>query len=72
MNVEVDEIEGPYYMDVVLSPSDVDKIKFGEMVDGFACVNGKRFYVGARMDRSFEYEKKDLWIEENWESDDRV
>jgi hypothetical protein len=67
MRLVIDELEGPYYMDVVLSPEEVERMKLGEMIDGCACINGKTFYVGARMNGRFQYEKEDSWPEEDQE-----
>lgn len=66
MMLVIDELDGPYYMDVVLSSDEIDRIRLGEMVDGYACVGGRSFYVGARMHGRYEYEK-DSWEEENFE-----
>ena len=68
MRLIIDELEGPYYMDIVLFPDEIERIKLGEMIDTHGCVNGKQFYVGARMMGKYSYEKEDDWPEENEES----
>lgn len=63
MRLVVEEIDGPIYIDVVISPEELEKMRFGEMIDTSMIASGYRFYVGVRMDST--YEKEDYWPEED-------
>ncbi len=67
-----DPVSGPFYMDILLSVDELDRIKSGEMISCSDMVQGKRFYVGALRQGRFYYEKSIDWEEENFESDGRV
>lgn len=64
-----DPIRGPFYMDILLTADELDRIKSGEMVSCAESVQGKRFYVGALRQGRFWYDKEDLWEEESEEFD---
>jgi hypothetical protein len=57
-----DEIFGPYYIDVILSADELQRIGSGEMVSTMLDLNGKRFYVGAlKQGRQKNYEEENDW-----------
>lgn len=70
MRLLIDELEGPFYIDIVLSPDEVERMKDGEMVDAFYAIGLKRFYIGTRMDREYFHEKENDWSEEDWQGFD--
>ncbi len=51
-------IYNPYYIDVILSDAELDRIRAGEMVNTALEINGKRFYVGALKQGIQDYEEK--------------
>jgi hypothetical protein len=64
-----DPIHGPFYMDILLSPDELDRIRSGEMISCSQEIQGKRFYVGALRQGRFFYEREDIWEEgQNTES----
>jgi hypothetical protein len=69
MRLVVDKIEGPYYIDIVLSSDELEKMRFGEMIEGMFSQKGQRFYVGTRMQRNYD-EKESQG--QDWESDEGV
>lgn len=52
-----DDTYGPYYIDVVVSIDELEKIKLGEMVNTMHNLNGKRFYVGVIKQGRENYEE---------------
>ena len=60
----VDVKSGPFYIDILLSACDLDRIRSGEMISAFETVKGKRFYIGALREGRFFYEKEDIWQED--------
>ncbi len=49
MRVICDEMEGTIYMDVILSATDFDAIRFGEMVEAQHQTPGFHLFVGVRL-----------------------
>lgn len=59
------EIDGPYYIDVILSAEELDRIRSGEMVNTAQTVGNRRFYVGAILQRKTRHEKESINEEES-------
>ena len=56
MKIVSDNIDGEVYVDVLFSSEEVEEILLGEMVSGNHRMEGKRFYIGARLQRDWDYE----------------
>lgn len=57
-------IDGAYYSDVIISSTELDQMRYGEMINGIGMCRKKRCYVGVRVRNIYE----DLDYEESeWE-----
>ena len=65
MKIIIDELEGAIYCDIILFSKELEKMKEGEMVEGFTVFRRKTCYVGVRMLGGCEGEKE-IW----WNGDD--
>lgn len=57
MNVIIEEVDGNFYMDVVLSPEEIKRIKRSENIDAQAIFKRRKWYVGARMQGYWDEEE---------------
>lgn len=63
------EVDGPFYIDVILSADELDRIRSGEMVHTSSAVKGIRFYAGVILkQRKSRYEKEETHEEGSEES----
>lgn len=65
MRVIIERIDNSFYMDVVISPQDLQRVKEGEMMHTCARDEDLYFYVGTRIN---ETEEKDAPVcKEEWD-----
>jgi hypothetical protein len=73
MNIWLDEIEGNFYCDIILSENDIDKLNFGALILRETRFQGKKLYIGIYENRIAKHEKKDTeGKEENSEDYGRI
>lgn len=67
MRIILDEIEGAVYGDLVISSKELERLKYGEMIEGESFFKYKRYYLGIRMQGDWDYEEEenDFWAEES-------
>jgi hypothetical protein len=63
MQILIEMIEGSAYADIIVSAKELERMKYGEMVDGHSMLGKKRCFVGVRMRNVWE----DDYEEESWE-----
>jgi hypothetical protein len=49
MRIIIDEVDNSNYMDIILTPNDMKKIRVGEMTLGEFTFKYRKFYVGIRL-----------------------
>lgn len=60
MRIVVEEIDGAYYADAILTDHDVIRIREGEMVTADVTFKRRRCYAGIRLQGEWDhYEEKD-------------
>jgi hypothetical protein len=65
MQIVIDEVDGAFYSDLVLSPAELLRIKKGEMLEGQVIFRRRKCYVGVRLQGIWDYEEEDDEREEN-------
>jgi len=63
MQIVIEMIEGCAYADIIISAKELERMKYGEMVDGQGMCRRRRCYVGVRLRNVWE----DDYEEEKWE-----
>lgn len=58
MQIIVDEIDGIYYADVILTPNDMQHIRQGEMLTNDVIYKHRKCYVGVRLQGEWDYDEK--------------
>ena len=69
MKIYSEEIEGSKYTDIVLSQSEINKLRSGEMVQGVQHEGLHRNYVGLRVDDRYMENEKFWWEKQETEED---
>lgn len=59
MHIIIDEIDGAFYSDLVLSPQEVKRIKQNEMVNGQVIFRRRKCYVGIRLQGLWDFDEED-------------
>jgi hypothetical protein len=59
MHIVSDDVDGSYYIDLIISPSELKKIKRNDMISGEAIIKKKRYYLGIRLQGIWDYEEED-------------
>jgi len=67
MLIICDDVEGNYYIDLVLSPSELKRLKRNEMVCGETILKKRKYYLGIRLQGTWDYEEDDEREEEDRE-----
>lgn len=49
MHIIIEEVDGAYYGDIVLSPAELKRIKRNEMIEGQEIFRRRKVYVGVRL-----------------------
>lgn len=62
MQIIIDEIDGAYYADVVISPSELKRIKQNEMINGQLIFKHRKCYVGLRLQGVWDFDEDDETI----------
>ncbi|HEY5236127.1 MAG TPA: hypothetical protein VIJ14_08120 [Rhabdochlamydiaceae bacterium] len=55
MRIVLDNIEGEIYGDIILSPSEMERMRSGEMIDTYTALGSRRYYLGVRLKGVSEY-----------------
>lgn len=69
MNIIVDDVDGTYYVDLVVSPSELKRLKRNEMVTGQMLLKHRKYYMGIRLQGTWDYEEDETIASETQESD---
>jgi len=72
MFLVLDEVDNSVYGDVIITPKEFERMRYGEMIDGCFIFQKKRFYIGVRLQGLWDNEEKDVGQEKNIESDERI
>lgn len=59
MQIIVDEIDGIFYCDIVMSPNEIVRVKRSETIEGQAIHRKRKCYVGVRMAGQWDEEEED-------------
>jgi len=60
MELVLDEVDGSMYGDIVLTFREFDAMRMGEMIMCEYTFEGKKYYIGARLDRGWFYEDEEI------------
>jgi hypothetical protein len=69
MHFLIDDVDGSWYADIILSPKEMTEISRGEMICNCHCIGGKRIYLGIRLRGLWEKddeEERNIHEEEDW------
>jgi hypothetical protein len=64
MQIIIDTVDGECYADVIMSSNELDRMRFGEMIDGIGMYRHRRCYVGVRLRNIYE---EAFYEEDEWE-----
>lgn len=59
MQTIADEVDGAYYVDLVISPSEMKRLKTGEMLTAELIWKRRKYYIGLRL-QGFWDEEEDI------------
>ena len=59
MHIIIDEIDGAFYADLILSPAEIKRIKRSEMINGSIIFRRRKCYVGVRLQGLWDYDEED-------------
>jgi hypothetical protein len=68
MRIIFDEVDGAIYGDIIISSKELQRMKFGEMVDGLGIHQYRRFYLGVRLQGAYDDEEENCGTEEDEKS----
>jgi hypothetical protein len=57
MQLIADEIDGAIYVDIVLSPPELTRIKRSEVVSGELILRRRKYYIGIRLRGLWDYDE---------------
>jgi len=63
MQIIVEEIDGTFYIDVILRDSDIHRLRLDEMVEDTIQNNNQTFSIGVRLSDVIDTQQED-WFEE--------
>lgn len=66
MKIVLDHVDGAIYGDIVLSSSELDAMRMGEMIDACTTLNHKKYYIGVRVNSLWDDEEDDEEDENEW------
>lgn len=55
MQLVNDEVDGNYYIDIVLSPAELKRIKQNEMLSAETIIKRRKYYLGIRLQGLWDY-----------------
>lgn len=61
MRIIADEVDGAYYVDIVLTPDEMKRVKQAETINGQLILKHRKYYVGVQL--------QGFWDEENDEDE---
>lgn len=64
MKIIIEEVDGAYYSDLILSPEELKRLKRNETVDAQAIYKRRKIYVGVRLQGIWDYNEDDEEIQE--------
>lgn len=64
MRTILEQVDGEYYYDIILSPQEIEHMKIGRMIQGTSFVDRKKYHVGITIegipiDETFEFLEED-------------
>jgi hypothetical protein len=59
MRLILDTVDVSFYGDIILTPQELDRLKTGEMVDTVTVYEGRKFYLGVRLNGIWEHNEKE-------------
>jgi hypothetical protein len=59
MQLIADEIDGSCYVDIVLSPAEMKRVKQAEIVSGELILKRKKYYIGIRLQGIWDYDEEE-------------
>lgn len=62
MRIIAEEVDGHYYIDVVISPNELKRIKQNENIDGQAIFNKRKAFFGVRLQGIWDYDEDEREI----------
>ena len=65
-----EEIEGNFYIEIVLTAQEMKNMIKAEMVEGSVILRKRKYYIAVRIKGEWddEQEEDEVWQDENWES----
>lgn len=63
MFIVTDDIDGSYYIDLILNADELKRIQRNEMVSGEVMIRKKKFYLGIRLKGNWDYEEFERTVE---------
>jgi len=65
MHILLDEVDGSIYGDIIISSKELQRMKYGEMIDGLGIHEYRRFYLGIRLQGAYDDEEEVKGSEES-------
>lgn len=59
MQLIADEIDGNTYVDIVISPSELKRVKQNEVVSGQLILKRRKYYIGIRLQGIWDYDEEE-------------
>jgi len=59
MRTIADEVDGSFYVDIVLSPDETKRIRQMEMIQGEMILRRRKYYIGVRLHGHWDEEEKE-------------
>lgn len=59
MQIVAEEIDGSYYVDLIISPSELKRVKKNEMVSGESFIKKKKYYLGIQLRGKWDYDEEE-------------
>lgn len=57
MRIVAEEVDGSYYVDVILEPEEATQLLNGHVLESVALIKIKRFYIGIRVGDKWIYDE---------------
>lgn len=59
MQTIADEVDGAFYVDIVLSPAELKRLKTGEMLPAEMILRHRKYYIGVRLQGLWDYDAEE-------------
>jgi len=67
MRIILDTVDDSCYGDIIISLDEIERLKMGEMIDNVTVYEGRKYYLGIRLNGTWENGKdEDIRNEEDW------